>query len=225
MKRYAIVLAVGVMLGGVAQSDAAIVLAENHADLGNPGSADGSYSQQDVFGAENFVLASAATVSSISHVGLHSITASQPTSMDWKIYTDDLGLPTLSGPLFEGNSVSYSTTVLVSGIFFGSYDLIRYEIATGNIPLEPGSYWVAFNNNNDVMNPGWTYSYSGALDGKYAMSGNAGSSWSQGDGDMAFRVEGTWGVSAPVPEPASLAIWSILALCGIGFRRHRRRKA
>lgn len=69
----------------------AITLAENtHV---SPASGNNPYSFGTTFGAENFTLGGAATVTRISHVGHHTPGTAQPTSIDWAIYADAAGLP------------------------------------------------------------------------------------------------------------------------------------
>ena len=87
-----------------------------------------------------------------------------------------------------------------------------------DMPLQPGTqYW--FYMDQDPVTPlGFNEAYPGG-DMYYAdfFGYNNGSI-----SDARFQLEGT---SAAVPEPSTLAIWCLLAVCGIGIGWRRRRKA
>jgi hypothetical protein len=182
------------------------------------GAGNNFFSRETTFGAENFTLSFSALITSISHVAHHA-SVPQPTSIDWRIYADDLDRPgTL---LYSGDNALFSTNVEGSSDIF---DLTRYIIDLPYLFLEAGDYWVAFHNvGGEVGDPHWTFSYTGtSFDNLSAISEDSGGTWSvpYPGNNLTFRVMGE---PAPIPEPATMFLLGtgLVSLAGAARRKKK----
>jgi hypothetical protein len=150
------------------------------------------------FGAENFTLDSAATVTAISHVGIRTRGLPHPVSIDWAIYSNDS--TNLPGVVLASSS-NASFTISSEGEY-SVFELTRYRIETDPIQLAPGKYWVAFNNTAPTGPdwyagiPGWYLANEGtSFDGRSAVSTDSGRTWHvpypEKSLNFTFRIEGT----------------------------------
>ena len=200
---------------------ATITLAEN-VHVNGEINGNNPFSSPNRFGAENFSLAGTFDVTGISFVAHHHAGNPQPSSIDWRIYSDSLGEP--GGILASVTGASYSTSIEGTSAG-GYYDLTRYSMAISPLTLGAGNYWVGFHLNGVSGDPHWTFASSGtSFDGLSAISNDNGSTWSTPypGGNMTFRVVGE-AASAAVPETSSTL--AILGAALLGFVALRRRLA
>ena len=94
--------------------------------------------------------------------------------------------------------------------------LTRKHATIGPTFLSAGTYWFSMPGNGVEI----AQATGVAFDDGLSRFGNSSLVLSDSHGDMFFQVEGV--SSEPVPEPPSLAMWSMMG--GIGFMVRRRRK-
>lgn len=193
--------------------------------------------------ADNFVLASATTVTGLTWWGLDTFNIGATDNFTAAIYSDTAGAP--GAVLWTGSLGGVTETVSPLVDQFG-FEVSMYSADIAATPLGAGTYWLSvWNDFSATGSPtidgdgdAWLwYGFflfaptDGLADGVYAARDTAGGLFTvspdlddQGApllGDLAFAVHGT----APVQtsEPASLAVLGFgLGLAAFGARRRRR---
>ncbi len=109
----------------------------------------------------------------------------------------------------------------------------QFTVDTGGVALTAGQQYVAFfsvsNHFNDVLGQSiWGLTTNSYADGNFVFMNNADDfgelttrDWNPKNSyDLAF----TMSFSEPIPEPATVVIWSLLATMAVAAGRYRRRK-
>lgn len=169
--------------------------------------------------AEEFILSRNSVIQSLTFVGYQDQGVSQPDSVNWFIYHDAGGLP---GQVIASQiAAPYTVSFLFSA---APYDVDAYTLGVPSHDLAPGDYWFGFHVNTyqepTAPTPAWAHADSG--NGIVAHSIDNGSTWYQETGNYAFSVNG---IVAPVPEPSSFIMWSLMfATFTLIACKHRRLK-
>lgn len=180
-------------------------------------------------GAEFFTLDDTYTIESASFEAWNRRVDDDTSdvSVDWYIYTADLGSVITSGTVAPTQTnlgpVSNSPDI---------YDRTAFDLLLPTFDLGPGTYWIGFQVNlfsSDGFSIFWAETDLG--DGVFArQSTDGGASWSNygesrfnGPSDYVFSISGSKsGQQVQVPEPGTLALLGA-GLIGMGFARRRKK--
>ena len=142
-------------------------------------------------------------------------------SFEIHFFNDDNGLP--ENTAFSSTTVS-SATGIDTGLLHNSiYKIVHWSAEIPTVSLAADKSWISIQSQSLVNESSYLWSASsGTLDGSTVMwkqPYDPSSPWHAclegwGRDNQAFKLSN-------VPEPSTLAIWSLLALCtiGIGWRR------
>lgn len=171
--------------------------------------------------AEDFAFGSPTSFNSVRFWTLEMPVGAFLGTMTWQVRADAGGSP---GAIISTGTVAPTLRVLEApGIAFG-LDRYRYEIPTGTIGLGAGTFWLALHNgtlaNQTRMEFYWDATGAGfGANGQELIAPFTGA-WAGNGVQHAFQL-----LSAAVPEPTTMALCGVaLAVAGIGYLRHRRKK-
>ena len=209
LKQCAIALAIGAFAG---QAHAGLIF-----DNGSPNQFSGN-EMTGVIQAENFSLATAATVTDVRFWDVELLNVNTYTgSITWFIYANNAGVPGAVIATGSTSTVSHVNT----GITAASGNLNEYvdNFSIGSVALLANTtYWLGLHNGPVTHT---------SFDGMYwetTGTGNAPSGegfplpsgpWASNGFEHAFQL---FSNPAAVPEPSTLALCGVAGLLGLGYR-------
>ena len=168
----------------------------------------------DDIAAQLFTINTNVTITAGDFTELDSLENGPPSSANWAIYTDSLGLP--GSMLFSGTGAPIS---LVSNAGLDTSGIFYVATYTFNIPtvaLTSGSYFFALQTTSSYYGNNLA---EGTTDSGAAETKN-GTTWApnyEGIGGVAVELDGAFGV----PEPATLGFVAV-GFCMLGLMRRRK---
>lgn len=132
------------------------------------------------------------------------------TGTSWSIWAVDPKSNYPTGPVVSGTTVGTLSS--------GAASSILITVAGLSIDLGPGEYWLGTSNDEELAIDVSNYAKISGSASDAEQSNQAGTFTNINLPDAAFTIEGT----APVPEPASLAIFGV-GLASFGWVRRRRK--
>lgn len=181
--------------------------------------------------ADDFFLASAATVTGIDWWGVYT------SANQFDAVPDDFTIRILDeffGLVAEVNvgTVARADTGLDALLLSTPRDIFGYEATFSSIFLDAGQYYLSIVNNTagDDIGRRWSWQSTTGITGSSTVARTSNTAFTdyttgwdsadtgQGPFDLAFRLNS----ATPVPEPSSLALLG-LGLAGMGMTRRRRK--
>ena len=211
------VLLLGIILASSFPAKAGLVW-----DNGPPSATLASRNISDLITADDFVLTSRSTLTSVS---VYSVAATLATSFDGTIsasfYTNGSGIP---GSLITSG---YDTSPVITSSSIAGLDEITFNF--GSVTLGPGTYWIAFHEGLPFSPYDGSSIFLRRTDEQHGASLKSDSNlqnpttWDDAPdpSDLAFQL---YGSPAAVPEPSSLALCGIAGgiASAVAWRRRKR---
>ncbi|HTU92413.1 MAG TPA: PEP-CTERM sorting domain-containing protein, partial [Gemmataceae bacterium] len=224
MKRATLVMAaLALLLGGVGQARAGILYANGSLNGQNQALQIGNSHQI----SNSFTLTQTSTLTSVE-VGLWVDHGATPTSLVWTISTQPAGNPppsyVPSASILASGTASGSSLTNTLKISDNSFTSDVYDTDFSlSVTLNPGTYYLSLGPNSTASDSGGIFwddnngpsvAYSSTVGNLYGTLGT-------GSNSEYFEIFGSPNASA-TPEPASLTLLGIGAICSLGYGWRRR---
>lgn len=203
--------------GSFTPAHAALIVDNGVPTVTNPTGSNLSDTQQ----AQDFLLSSISSISSIRFWTLELSSADYLNSIFWEIRNNNSGVPG-NNVVASGMSSPTRTTAGAIAVAGTNYNQFQNDLTVNVNNLSAGFYWLTLHNGAITSTAQTDYYWSAADANTTAFLGqekglNPVTSWSTNEQELAFQLYGT--SSAATPEPATFALGGIaLVLMGLSRR-------
>ncbi len=202
--------------GSFTPAHAALIVDNGIPTVTNPTGSNLSDTQQ----AQDFLLSSISSISSIRFWTLELSSADYLNSIFWEIRNNNSGVPG-NNVVASGTSGPARTQAGAISVAGTNYNQFQNDLTVNVNNLSAGFYWLTLHNGAITSTTVTDYYWSAADTNTTAFLGqekglNPLTSWSTNEQELAFQLYGT--ASSATPEPATFALGGI-ALVLIGLSR------